>query len=161
MPRSAFDCEAIAAEIDRIRSVSLDELRDLWRAAFRASQPPAFTKDLIAGTSRSRRLGGLIRKPPSVSQASRGAIGHEQITLGVSSLAPCLCANTRGRGTPSLSLRMAFSGATPPMPASPPSHEPSPVRTGMDRVSLALGSTRRPKFRRPQSMSRLHPSMGR
>jgi hypothetical protein len=48
MPRSSFDREAIAAEIDRIRSFNLDELRSLWRATFRASPPPSFTKDLIA-----------------------------------------------------------------------------------------------------------------
>jgi Protein of unknown function (DUF2924) len=48
MPRSSFDREAITAEIDRIRSLSLDALRSLWRATFRTSPPPAFTKDLIA-----------------------------------------------------------------------------------------------------------------
>jgi hypothetical protein len=47
MPRSSFDGEAIEAEIDRIRSFGLDELRNLWRATFRASSPPGFTKDLI------------------------------------------------------------------------------------------------------------------
>jgi Protein of unknown function (DUF2924) len=48
MPRSSFDREAIEAEIDRIRSLSFDALRSLWRATFRASPPPGFTKDLIA-----------------------------------------------------------------------------------------------------------------
>jgi hypothetical protein len=48
MPRSSFDREAIEAEIDRIRSLGLDALRSLWRATFRASPPPGFTKDLIA-----------------------------------------------------------------------------------------------------------------
>jgi hypothetical protein len=48
MPRSSFDGEAIEAEIDRIRSLGLDELRNLWRATFRTSPPPGFTKDLIA-----------------------------------------------------------------------------------------------------------------
>jgi len=48
MPSPLFDPEAIEAEIDRIRSLGVDELRSLWRATFRASQPPAFTKDLIA-----------------------------------------------------------------------------------------------------------------
>jgi Protein of unknown function (DUF2924) len=48
MPRSSFDREAIAAEIDRIRSLGVDELRSLWRATFRTSPPRGFTKDLIA-----------------------------------------------------------------------------------------------------------------
>jgi hypothetical protein len=48
MPRSSFDREAIEAEIDRIRSLGVDELRSLWRATFRTSPPPGFTKDLIA-----------------------------------------------------------------------------------------------------------------
>ena len=48
MPRPSFDREAIEAEIDRIRSLGVDELRSLWRATFRASPPSGFTKDLIA-----------------------------------------------------------------------------------------------------------------
>jgi hypothetical protein len=48
MPRSSFDREAIEAEIDRIRSLGVDALRSLWRATFRASPPPGFTKDLVA-----------------------------------------------------------------------------------------------------------------
>ena len=45
--RSA-DREAIEAEIDRVRSLGLDELRILWRTTLRSSPPPALTKDLIA-----------------------------------------------------------------------------------------------------------------
>jgi hypothetical protein len=48
MPRSSFDREAVEAEIDRIRSLGVDELRSLWRATFRAAPPPGVTKDLIA-----------------------------------------------------------------------------------------------------------------
>src|SRR6201987_3770398 len=48
MPSPSFNREAIEAEIDRIRSLGVDELRSLWRETFRASPPPAFTKDLIA-----------------------------------------------------------------------------------------------------------------
>src|SRR2546421_5872879 len=42
------DREAIEAEIDRVRSLGLDELRTLWRTTLRSSPPPAFTKDLMA-----------------------------------------------------------------------------------------------------------------
>jgi hypothetical protein len=48
MLRSSFDREAIEAEIDRIRSLGVDELRSLWHATFRTAPPPGFTKDLIA-----------------------------------------------------------------------------------------------------------------
>jgi hypothetical protein len=48
MPSPSFNREAIEAEIDRIRSLGVDELRSLWRTTFRASPPPGFTKDLIA-----------------------------------------------------------------------------------------------------------------
>jgi hypothetical protein len=44
MPRSLFDREAIEAEIGRVRSLDLDELRTLWRVTFRSSPPSAFTK---------------------------------------------------------------------------------------------------------------------
>jgi Protein of unknown function (DUF2924) len=163
MPRSSFDHEAIAAEIDRIRSLSVDALRRLWSRTFRASPPPGFTKDLIARFLcwhiQEQALGGLSRKPRSISPASRRALGLEQIALSVSSRAPCLCANTRASSTPSPSLRMALSGAKQPMPASPPSPGPSPARTGMDRASLVLGSIKRRQSRRRKPMRRLDPPM--
>jgi hypothetical protein len=110
--------------------------------------------------SRSRRLGGLIRKPPSISQASREVLGHQQIAPDASNPAPCSCANTRASGTPSQLLRMALSGARPPMRASLPSRGPSPVRIGMDRASSASASTKRPQFRRRKPMRRLDLPMG-
>jgi hypothetical protein len=48
MSRQSPDREAIEAEIDRIRSLGLDELRAPWRTTFRSSPPPAFSKDLTA-----------------------------------------------------------------------------------------------------------------
>jgi Protein of unknown function (DUF2924) len=48
MPSPSFNREAIEAEIDRVRSLGLGELRTLWRTTFRSSPPPGFTKDLIA-----------------------------------------------------------------------------------------------------------------
>jgi hypothetical protein len=106
------------------------------------ASPRISLRGFFAGTSRSRRLGGLIRKPPSISQASREVLGHQQIAPGASNPAPCSCGNTRATGTPSLSLRMALSGARPPMPASPPSRGPLPVPIGMGPASLASGSTK-------------------
>jgi Protein of unknown function (DUF2924) len=48
MPQSSSDRQAVEGEIDRIRSLGLDTLRNLWRATFRTAPPPGFTKDLIA-----------------------------------------------------------------------------------------------------------------
>jgi len=48
MPRPSFEREGIEAEIDRVRSLGLDELRTLWRVTFRSSPSSAFSKDLMA-----------------------------------------------------------------------------------------------------------------
>ncbi len=48
MARRSSDRDVIEAEIDRVRSLGLDELRSLWRTTFRSSPPPAFTKDVVA-----------------------------------------------------------------------------------------------------------------
>jgi hypothetical protein len=42
------DRETLEAEIDRVRSFGLDELRSQWRTTLRSSPPPAFSKDLVA-----------------------------------------------------------------------------------------------------------------
>jgi hypothetical protein len=47
MARGSTDREAIEAEIERVRSLGLHELRTLWRATWRSSPPPAFSKDLL------------------------------------------------------------------------------------------------------------------
>ena len=63
MTRRSSDREAIEAEIDRVRSLGLDELRTLWRTTLRSSPPPALTKDLmarmIAWHIQEQALGGL------------------------------------------------------------------------------------------------------
>jgi hypothetical protein len=48
MARRSSDREAIEAEIDHVRSLGLDALRNLWRTTLRFSSPAAFTKDLMA-----------------------------------------------------------------------------------------------------------------
>ena len=48
MIQRSSDREAIEAEIDRIRSLGLDDLRTLWRTTFRSSPPKGFTTDLLA-----------------------------------------------------------------------------------------------------------------
>ena len=65
MARRSTDRAAIEAEIDRVRSLGLDELRTLWRTTLRSSPPPAFTKDLVARFIcwhiQEQALGGLDR----------------------------------------------------------------------------------------------------
>ena len=48
MAARSLDREAIEAEIDRVRSLGLDELRTLCRVTFRSPPPSAFPKDLMA-----------------------------------------------------------------------------------------------------------------
>jgi Protein of unknown function (DUF2924) len=48
MTLRSSDREAIEVEIDRIRSLGLDDLRTLWRTTFRSCPPKGFTKDLVA-----------------------------------------------------------------------------------------------------------------
>jgi Protein of unknown function (DUF2924) len=79
MPRSSFDRAAIEAEIVRIRSLGLDDDRNLWRAAFRTSPPPAFAKDIVARFLcwhiQEQALGGLdpetIRHLASLARGDR------------------------------------------------------------------------------------------
>ena len=63
MARRSLDRDAIEAEIDRVRSLGLDELRLLWRTTLRSPPPLAFTKDLMAGFIcwhvQEEALGGL------------------------------------------------------------------------------------------------------
>jgi hypothetical protein len=63
MTRRSSDREAIEAEIDRVRSLGLDELRTLWRTTLRSSPPSALTKDLvvrfICWHIQEQALGGL------------------------------------------------------------------------------------------------------
>ncbi len=65
MRSSSLGREAAEAEIDRVRSLGLDELRSLWRMTFRASPPTAFTKDLVARSIcwhiQEQACGGLDR----------------------------------------------------------------------------------------------------
>jgi hypothetical protein len=53
----------VEAEIARIKSLALNELRTLWRTTFRSAPPPGFTKDLlgraIAYRIQERAYGGL------------------------------------------------------------------------------------------------------
>ena len=113
MPRPASDCEAIEAQIDRLRSPDLDELRTLWRVTFRSSPPPAFTKDLIARFLswhiQEQAFGELDPETAKISTASHGAASRERIAPGASSPAPCSCSNTRASGTPSRSFQLKVS----------------------------------------------------
>ena len=65
MPRRWPEPAAIAAEIDRIRSLRLDALRRQWRLVFGRLPPTGLSKDLlgrmIAARLQERAFGGLDR----------------------------------------------------------------------------------------------------
>jgi hypothetical protein len=142
--------QALEAEISRIRALGLNELRTLWRSTFRSLPPPPLTKDLMARFVcwhiQEQAFGGPIRITAGFWTALSGATSRERTTLGVSGLAPSWLGNTRANDTRLRSLAMATCGATPPMPASRPSHAPSPVRPGAAHGSSGFvlpGSDRR------------------
>jgi Protein of unknown function (DUF2924) len=62
----SLDGVVIEAEIDRVRSLGLDELRRLWRTTLRSSPPPALSKDLLARFlcwhMQEQALGGVDRE---------------------------------------------------------------------------------------------------
>jgi hypothetical protein len=65
MPRRWREPAAIAAEIDRIRSLRLDALRRQWQLVFGRAPPAGLSKDLlgrmIAARLQERAFGGLDR----------------------------------------------------------------------------------------------------
>src|SRR5438874_8757837 len=65
MRRGGREPAAIAAEIDRIRSLRLDALRRQWRLVFGRVPPAGLSKDLlgrmIAARLQERAFGGLDR----------------------------------------------------------------------------------------------------
>src|SRR6516162_8814901 len=79
MSRRSTDREAIEVEIDRIRSLGLDELRTLWRTTFRSSVPAAFSKDLtarfICWHIQEQTLGGL---DPQIEKLLDGLVRGEK-----------------------------------------------------------------------------------
>src|SRR5476649_2409448 len=65
MAHRSVDLLAIEAEIERVRSLDLDELRELWRATVGTSPPQSLTKDLlvrmIVYRIQEQAFGGLDR----------------------------------------------------------------------------------------------------
>jgi hypothetical protein len=112
MPCLSFEREGIEAEVDRVRSLGVDSLRTLWRTTFRSSPPPPSAKTSwrgsSAGTFKNRPSAGWIPRPQSISMDSRRATVHQPIALGASKPAPCSCANTRVKGTPSPSFAEGY-----------------------------------------------------
>jgi Protein of unknown function (DUF2924) len=91
MARRSPDRAAIEAEIDRVRSLSLDELRTLWRTTLRSSPPPALTRDLVARFIcwhiQERDLGGLDPDTEKLLEGlacgdKPGAEGRRRLKLG-------------------------------------------------------------------------------
>ncbi len=66
MDQRTVDAAAIEAEIDQVRSLGIDALRQRWRLMFGAPPPKGLTKDIIARMIASRiqgeAFGGLDRE---------------------------------------------------------------------------------------------------
>ena len=81
------DCD-LAAEIEAISAMTIDQLRDLWRTKHRVGPPAALTKDLLVRALccqiQEERLGGLDRPLRRLlSEAARsGASPAPRIKVG-------------------------------------------------------------------------------
>src|SRR5262249_24319668 len=66
MSQRTVDPAAIEAEVDQIRSLGIDALRNRWRLMFKANPPPGLTKDImgrmIAYRIQVEAFGGLDRE---------------------------------------------------------------------------------------------------
>jgi hypothetical protein len=66
MPQRPMDLAAIEAEVDRIRSLGIDAMRNRWRLMFGKIPPPGLTKDImgrmIAYRIQEEAFGGLNRE---------------------------------------------------------------------------------------------------
>jgi len=66
MGQRTVDPAAIEAEVDQIRSLGIDALRNRWRAMFEGNPPPGLTKDImgrmIAYRIQEKAFGGLDRE---------------------------------------------------------------------------------------------------
>jgi hypothetical protein len=70
MAQRSVDQVAIEVEIDRIRSLGLDALRQRWRATFGTTPPTGLSKDLIARTIAYR-----------IQEAAIGRLDHQTSKL--------------------------------------------------------------------------------
>jgi hypothetical protein len=122
---------AIAAEIDRIRSLRLDALRRQWRLMFGRVPPAGLSKDLlgrmIAARLQERAFGSLDRDSlrflenlPTPAPVTSPAQTRDRTRSRVSRPAPHRHDRPRR-------LRLATSQR---------SHAPSPARPGVGRASL-------------------------
>src|SRR5580704_10260086 len=88
MPSSALDREAIEAEIDRVRSLGLDELRTLWRATFRSPPPLAFAKEMLWQAYESGDPYIAFAKQAGLAPAGATKSSHAEIRQACKSGAP-------------------------------------------------------------------------
>jgi hypothetical protein len=65
MAQRSINSNDLEAEIERVRTLRIDQLRTLWRSTFGSAPPPAFTKDLLARMMawrlQEQSMGGLDR----------------------------------------------------------------------------------------------------
>jgi hypothetical protein len=163
MPGPSFNREAIEAEIDRIRLFNLDELRSLWCTTFRSSPPPGFTKDLIARFLcwhiQEQAFGGLDPKTAKhLASLARGDRSRADRPRRLKPGTVLVREYQEERHTVTVIANgFVWREATYASPST--IARAIPVRIGMDRASLASGSTRRRQYRRTQPMHHLHPPM--
>src|ERR1700733_7536906 len=136
MSERSPDREAIEAEIDRIRSLGLDDLRTLWRTTFRSSAPMGFTKDLvvrfICWHVQEQAFGGL---DPATAKILDGLARGSKVPDRRLKAGTVLVREYQGIGTPSRWCRAAMSGVRAVTRVSRPLRGRSPARPGTGHAS--------------------------
>ena len=131
-----IDPAAVAAEIERVRSLSGHALRRRWQSAFGRSPPEHLTADLlrrmIAAKVQEEAFGTLDRATLKLLDGLALAPAQPSAT---SRSAPCWSATIRAGATPSRSSPTAMSGRDTPIPACRRSPGRSPARPGAARAS--------------------------
>ncbi len=85
---SSLPAKALAVELDRIASMSIQELRAFWQSKYGQKPPEALTKDLIARALCQRlqeeALGGLGKKLEQqlLRAAAKGIVPSKQFKIG-------------------------------------------------------------------------------
>ena len=164
MRQPVTDPAAIAAEIDRIRSLPLDALRGRWRGEFGRKPPAGLSKDMlgrmIAWQIQERAFGGLDREALTFLDS----LARQIRPVASSNPARCWFASIRASATPSRSGARASTGRGRGIRASRRSHAPSPARPGVGRASApcrAPVTAPSPSANRPPVQTRAGISVGR
>ena len=140
MPQQFVDAIAVAAEVERVRSLSGNALRRRWQSVVGRTVPKHLTSELmrrmIATRIQEEAFGTLDRAHSNFSMGSDDEIVPARPSA-ISRSERCWSAIIKAGATPSRSSREAMSGRGQPIPACRRSRGRSPGQPGADPASSA------------------------